>query len=331
MASRGDWPTLWGVVWRTWQQAWQDSLYADGGFYRQPAGPAAHFATSAQGIPGSAPLLASAVVALARRHACDSILEIAAGRGELLVEVARAAPDLHLHGVDVSPRPAVLPESAEWTRADGGAGLPPTLHGLQNTLVFAHEWLDVVPCPVVQFDANVWRIVEVADSGEERLGDPVDHANLQWLQNHWPGPPQQGGRAEIGSTRDAAYATLRERLSNGVLVVVDYGHLAQDRPTHGSLMGFRDGAACSPLPDGSTDITAHVAIDSLAGPEVRRLQQREIFAELGITRPTPETTLAATDPPAYLHALVERSALATLTAAGGLGDFWWLVEEAPSR
>lgn len=274
-------------------------------------------------------MLASAVVALTRRYGCDSVLEIAAGRGEFLTELARTAPDLRLHGVDVAPRPDGLPDGAAWTTAVGGAGLPPTLHGLQNTLVFAHEWLDVVPCPVVEFDAHVWRIVEVADSGEERLGDPVDDGDLQWLQRFWPGSPQQGDRAEIGSTRDAAYATLRERVVSGVVVVVDYGHLAHERPVHGTLLGFRDGAACPPLPDRSTDITAHVAIDSLAGPEVERVRQRQVFAQLGITRPAPEIALAATDPPAYLQALAERSALATLTSADGLGDFWWLLEKRP--
>ncbi len=51
-----------------WEVAWQDALYGHRGFYRRTEGPGGHFATSAQGLPHGTALLASAVVALARRH-----------------------------------------------------------------------------------------------------------------------------------------------------------------------------------------------------------------------------------------------------------------------
>ena len=46
--------------------AWAQALYGPSGFYRQAAGPAGHFATSAQGLPGVDELLAD-LVALSDR------------------------------------------------------------------------------------------------------------------------------------------------------------------------------------------------------------------------------------------------------------------------
>ncbi len=89
---------------RPWDVAWREALYGPGGFYRRSA-PAAHFATSAQGIPGGGALLAEAVLALARRHSCTRVVDVGCGRGELLAHLRRLTPDLHLTGVDVVDRP----------------------------------------------------------------------------------------------------------------------------------------------------------------------------------------------------------------------------------
>jgi SAM-dependent MidA family methyltransferase len=311
------------VVWQSWRSAWHDALYGSDGFYRQPLGPAAQFATSAQGIPGGGPLLASALAILAERSGCTRLVDLGAGRGELLAEVATIAPALQLTGVDVVDRPADLPEGTGWLRSPGGAALPDELGGLSDTLVIAHEWLDVVPCPIAEHDGAVWRSVEVVPSGEERLAEPIGDANLQWLQRNWRSDSAAGDRAEIGTTRDAANRALRARITTGLLVVVDYGHLRTDRPRWGTLTGYRDGLQCPPSSDGKTDITAHVSMDTLDAGELVR--QRTLFDRLGLRPAPPEIALAHEDPPAYLRALADRGSYAQLTAPGGLGDFWWAL------
>lgn len=312
------------MSWAPWEQAWGQALYGERGFYRSPAGPAGHFATSAQGIPGGGHLLAAAVVALARQHRVRHVVDFACGRGELSSQVRDLAPDLRLTAADVVERPPGLAGDIAWVRGDGGAAVPRALHDLSDVLVIAHEWLDVVPCPVLQHDGDELRVMQVDDTGAERLGDPAPPAQLDWCARNWPGWDRPGARVEVGTTRETAYAALRASIRTGVLVTTDYGHLRTERPAHGTLTGYRAGASCLPRPDASTDITAHVAMDTLGAPELMR--QRELFARLGIRPATADAGLSRTDPPAYLHSLAARSAYSAVTARGGLGDFWWSID-----
>jgi hypothetical protein len=80
------------------------------------------------------------------------------------------------------------------------------------------------------------------------------------------------------------------------------------------------------VPDGSCDVTAHVAVDAVAdrvGGVVRR--QRDVLRELGVTGRHPPLRMAASDPADFLARLATASQSAELTRAGGLGDFWWVV------
>lgn len=314
-----------------WEAAWASALYGPDGFYRRSA-PAEHFATSAQGVPGGGQLLAEAVLALARRHGCSRVVDVGCGRGELLAALRSLDAALHLTGVDVVPSPSGL-EIDRWLVSPGGAALPDALSDLDGTLVLAHEWLDVVPCPVIGRDGDgVWRSVGVEADGQEHLGAALSGEELAWAQRRL-GPDVH--RAEVGLTRDRAAADLLSRVRSGVVVIVDYGHTAADRPAHGTLTAFREGREVRPVPDGSCDLTAHVATDSLADA-VRAtgrssptlITQREIFRALlpdaDPATPVPHA-LARSEPTAYLRALARRGALATLTARGGLGDLWWLV------
>lgn len=307
------------MTWQRWDEAWQSALYGPHGFYRRSA-PADHFATAAQGLGHTGALLAEALLALAHRHRLHRIVEVAAGRGELLVELARHG-DLELTGVDVVDRPAELPETITWLRAPGGDALPVGLAGLTDTLLLAHEWLDVVPCPVASREPDgTWRHVLVADDGSERTGPPVEAEELLWLLTH---VPPQVDRSEVGLSRDQAHADLVSRVDSGLVVIVDYGHTADTRPTRGTLTGYRDGGQVPPVPDGSCDLTAHVAVDSLGADELT--PQREVLHDL-LGRPTlPPHALSQTDPTAYLESLSRANALATLTSAAGLGGFWWAM------
>lgn len=303
--------------------AWAEALYGRDGFYRQSDGPAAHFATAGQGVPGVGELFASALATLADRLGATHILDVGAGRGELLSLLHAARPSLRLTGVDVVRRPAQLPTTVAWVRSPGGPALP-ALPVDAHTLVVANEWLDVVPCPVVEWDGATWRQV-LADSSlaDSSLGAPLAGPEDAWREQWWPvADPAPGDRVEIGLTRDQAFQELCSRGALAVLAI-DYGHLQGDRPTGGTLIGYRDGATVSPCFDGSTDVTAHVAMDSLGA--VTLLHQREAFSRLGIQAPAPSLDLARTAPADYLEGLARRTALAAARDPGGLGGFWWAL------
>jgi SAM-dependent MidA family methyltransferase len=321
-----------------WADAWQRALYGPGGFYRQPAGPAAHFRTS---VHASA-LLAGALARLARATGLTRVVDVGAGRGELLAGLADCDPGLELVGIDVVPRPAGLPDGTGWLQASGGAGLPtanlPSV--CTGALVVAHEWLDVVPCAVVEVDdEGVPRLVEVDPAdGAERLGLPaaraLEAADLDWLRRWWPvaGSPA-GTRAEVGRARDAAWDALVRCAPGAVLLAVDYAHDAGSRPPAGTLAGFRDGRACSPVPDGTCDVTAHVALDAVAAAGTAagavssvRTSQRAALLALGVDARRPSAADAAADPRGYLAALQRAGSAAELLDPGGFGGFGWLLQ-----
>jgi SAM-dependent MidA family methyltransferase len=306
----------------TWKQAWDAALYGPDGFFRRES-PAAHFRTSVH----ASPLFARALVTMAREAGLDTVVDIGAGRGELLTAVHELDPALDLLGVEVATRPPGLPATVAWTTA-----LPESVEGL----VVANEWLDNIPCHVVQLDGSGEpRVVHIdPGTGVESLGHPLSHPSVPpslaaWLERWWPlAGLRPGARAEVGTTRDEAWADVVRRVHHGLAVAVDYGHLRDRRPAAGSLRSYRGGREVGVLPDGSRDVTAHVAVDAVAarvGAAVRR--QRDVLRELGVETSGPDLALADTDPAGYVRALGRSAGAAELTAPGGLGDFWWLVTE----
>lgn len=310
-------------TWSTWRDATHRALYGADGFYLRPEGPAGHFRTSVH----ASPLFASALARLAAAAGLDTVVDVGAGRGELLVALRRVAPGLELHGVDVAARPDGLPPSIGWS-AEVPTGT--------TALLVANEWLDNVPVDVVEVDARGdARVVEVeSGTGRERLGAVVSGADEAWLDRWWPlrgAPP--GTRAEIGAPRDAAWAAAVDTLAEGLAVAIDYGHDRASRPPLGTLTGFRQGRAVPPVPDGTCDVTSHVAVDAIAvaaesagAEETVRLTQREALHALGVRGTRPPYQLARTDPRGYLAALRNAGEAGELTARGGLGDFRWVVQ-----
>ncbi|MFI1726839.1 SAM-dependent methyltransferase [Streptomyces sp. NPDC020489] len=335
--------------WRGWRAATEAALYGPDGFYRRPEGPAGHFRTSVH----ASPLFAGAVVrllgrvdeALGRPVTLDFV-DMAAGRGELAAGVLAALPaDLaartRVYAVDLADRPPALDHRVEWLSE------PP--RGITG-LLFANEWLDNVPVEIAEVDsAGVARRVLVRRDGAERLGEPFSGAEAEWLARWWPPAAEEGLRAEVGLPRDEAWAAAVATVGRGLAVAVDYAHTVDTRPLFGTLTGFRAGRETAPVPDGSCDITAHVALDACAAhasrahapragaerthPEPARalregrvLTQRAALHALGLTGARPPLTLASTDPAAYVRALASAGEAAELTAPGGLGDFGWLLQ-----
>ncbi|MFJ2606767.1 SAM-dependent methyltransferase [Streptomyces sp. NPDC087425] len=359
-------------AWQGWREAAEGALYGPGGFYHRPEGPAGHFRTSVHASPlfagAVARLLCRVDEALGRPPVLDFV-DMAAGRGELTVGVLAALPAevaarTRAHAVERAARPEGLDPRIRWLPAP-----PPGITGL----LFANEWLDNVPVDIAETDASgVVRHVLVRRDGVERLGEPVTGADAAWLARWWPLAAGEGLRAEIGAPRDAAWAAAVGTVERGLAVAVDYAHARDTRPPFGTLTGFRNGRETPPVPDGTCDLTTHVALDACAaagvirsgratgarapgadrpqGPAAdpsdsapphttdlaparlapagapRLLPQRTALRAFGIDGARPSLALASTHPAAYLRALASAGEAAELTAAGGLGDFGWLLQ-----
>ncbi|MFD0005968.1 SAM-dependent methyltransferase [Streptomyces sp. NPDC127178] len=316
--------------WRGWRAAAEAALYGPGGFYRRPEGPAGHFRTSVHASPlfavAVARLLCRVDEALGRPGRLDFV-DMAAGRGELTAGVLAALPAdvaarTRAYAVELADRPEALDHRIEWRSEP-----PLRIKGL----LFANEWLDNVPLEVAEVDsAGVPRLVLVRRDGTERLGEPVAGAEAEWLARWWPLGGAQGARAEVGLPRDGAWAAAVGTLERGLAVAVDYAHTAPARPPFGTLTGFREGRETAPVPDGSCDITAHVALDACATacalPGARLVSQREALHAVGITGARPPLELASTNPTEYVRALATAGEAAELTATAGLGGFGWLLQ-----
>ena len=300
------------MAWRTWREAMAEALYGATGFYLPSGAPGRHFRTAAH----TSPLWPRAWLTLAERvydalpaEARDgfAVVDMGAGGGELIDGLAAIAPaSWRLVGVDVAPRPDGLADRVEWLREP-----PADITGV----VAAVEWLDVVPVDVAERAADGVRLVEVSDDGTERLGPPAGAADLAWLDRWWPGFE----RAEIGRPRDDAWRDLVGRLRAGVAVAIDY---AADPARHhgGTLTGYRAGRQVDPVPDGSTDVTAHVLLESCGGTVIT---QREALRRLGVDGRVPPY---GGDPAQYAKALQQASDAAELLDPHGLGGFGWLIE-----
>lgn len=320
-----------------WREAWHDALYAaERGFYRGPGGPAAHFTTAAHGPTGA--VLAAALLRLLD-HRPTVVVDVGAGRGELATHLRQAldagpagpaggpAATTRVVAVDVVDRPDGLDERIEWVRSPGGAALPGAalLGHLDDALVVAHEWLDVVPCAVAQVDAGglLRELLVEPATGDESAGDPLTGAELDWCRAHWPAS-QPGARVEVGLARDRAWAGLVDRVRSGTLVAIDYAHTRAERPTGGTLAAYAGGRQVRPVPDGSCDLTAHVAVDSLVADTVAT--QRDVLRGLGVRGRPPAHHTASDDPIGYLRALETCSAEAELIDPHGFGAFRWAVK-----
>ena len=376
---------------RPWRLAWYDALYAESGFYTagpgsvtpvitdEPSGPAHHFRTSVAVGQGLAAVV-SHIIAETRIRLRDlesiDVIDVGAGDGSLLHHLITALensyPDLvqrcRFTGVDVHVRPPALAERIAWVRGLAPDAMQLHLNASINGLVIAHEWLDNVPCDVVEIGRELQPCVVLVDhEGNETLGPSlwddtacntlgVDaQANLKWLERWWPSAvpgtfmeaslydAEPGARAEIGISRDKAIADVASMINRGTLLVIDYGHDLGRRTsgawTFGSLAGYRSGRMVDPVPNGSCDITAHVAMDACGAAVLEALasrgksvtatiqSQRDVFDRYGLSAAMPVRELATSDPRAYASALAFATDVKELMDPASLGNFQWLRVE----
>ncbi|WP_327190184.1 SAM-dependent methyltransferase [Streptomyces xinghaiensis] len=260
-----------------WRQATERALYGPGGFYLRER-PASHFRTSVHASPLFADAVAELLARVDRalgRPADLALVDVGAGRGELLTGVLAAVPPalgarLRPYAVERAARPGGLDPRIVWRRE-----LPAPEEGLRG-LLFANEWLDNIPVDVAETDSRgTPRLVLVGPDGRETPGGPVTGPDAEWLRRWWPADCGPGTRAEIGRPRDDAWARAVRALESGLAVAADYAHTRASRPPQGTLTGFRAGREVPPVPDGSCDITAHVALDACAEAGRRTVAERD--------------------------------------------------------
>jgi SAM-dependent MidA family methyltransferase len=319
-------------MWLSWRVATERALYGDGGFFRGTQRPARHFRTSVLASSRFAAAVTTLLVevdaALGHPDPLDFV-DVGAGGGELVAAVCALAPDhlvprLRAIAVELAARPPELPSRIGWADA-----VP---HGVTG-LVFANEWLDNVPVEVAeQAGDGPRRVLVDPETGSERLGGPLDKGDRAWLDRWWP-LTAEGDRAEVGAPRDAAWAEAVGGVGAGLAVAVDYTHDRGCRPGGGTLAGYHEGRAVRPVPDGSCDITAHVALDACAvageaaGATATVLTtQREALRRLGLRARRPPRTLAVEDPARYLRELRLAGEEGELTDPAGVGGFGWLIQ-----
>jgi SAM-dependent MidA family methyltransferase len=347
---------------RPWGRAWHEALLGSNGFYtRGPGslaadGPAGHFRTSAavdQGQTLAVGILTVLNDVNARLGSSDrvDVVEIGSGEGTLADALTAAIADsselarrVHVACIDVHDRPIGLRPDITWITGTAGDVLRDAdpIHGL----ILAHEWLDTIACEILEVDVQGnLRVVLVNQDGTELLGPPLDDmsecarigvdsaAVTDWITHWWPGDRLPGDRIEVGIERDNAMRALTKGLRAGTILAVDYAHDVRSRRR--TLAGYRNGRLVTAIPDGSCDITAHVALDSCAhaaeetaramGCTVRSTTrtQREVFDPVAAHVQWPDPENAVSNPQDYAASLEHMSNAAELRGRG-LGDFAWL-------
>jgi SAM-dependent MidA family methyltransferase len=252
--------------------AWRAAARA---FYGSAAGRAEdHFATAVTDSRRTAErihdIIAVPVVDLLEHAPEVTITDVGAGNGRLLHQVKalwepQTSARIRWRGIDLRERPHDLDPVIEWITAD--------VHDLADRLepgpgvVIAHELLDDIACAIAEVgDDGRLRMVDVDPrTGLESLGDELP--DDPWTAAWWP-RREPAARVEIGHSRDEAWRSITGLIDNGVAIAIDYGHVAVERTAGiwdaGTLTAFCEGRLVRVVPDGTCNITAHVAVDACA-------------------------------------------------------------------
>jgi SAM-dependent MidA family methyltransferase len=322
----------------SWAQAWTS---ANTHFYSRER-PRDHFETSAHPGPELARALATMAIDTDDRIGNPErfdLVDIGAGDGELMVALLSAlrelSPDLARRcvpvAVDIRP-PSMDDPRVTWCIGDALRVLPQQYTRGINGLVVAHEWLDDLAMDIVERSpSGELRYVNIdVTTGVETLGDAVgEDERGEWLRRWWW---PVTGRAEVGLSRDRAWQAVCGLIHQGRAVAIDYAHTRQQRSRgdceQGTVRGYRDSRLVQPIPDGSCNITGHVALDACAhavGGSWTLTDQRTALSRVAV--PLPPPSLAATNPDAYAQQLQSHMRVAALRRIPGPGSMSWLVQE----
>jgi NADH dehydrogenase [ubiquinone] 1 alpha subcomplex assembly factor 7 len=273
------------------------------------------------------------------------IVELGPGRATLMIDALRAAKTVRsfytaivLHMVEISPKL----QAVQQLRLEG-LGEPvlwhPALTDIPGgpAIIIANEFIDALPIHQAIKQADGWheRVVDVAPDGKLVIGaarDPLPH-----FDGTLPRELRQSPEGSIFEWRSDAIALElgRRTRSDGVALVIDYGHLRQGLGQ--TLQAVARHSYTDPLRSpGDADLTAHVDFGTLAnsaeiiggrihGP----LSQRDFLYRLGIEkRAAMLKSQALPDKTAEID-----SALARLTETGpkGMGELFKVLAIADPK
>lgn len=306
------------------------ALYGRGGFFAgdtlrsQKAG---DFLTS----PEVSPLFGETLGGYVRRVK-DQIgdpfllIEVAAGSGSMLRPLL-ASVDVDSLAVEVSPaaRRSLQPF------VDVSETLPTEIRGV----VIANELLDNLPMALAQMVDGQWRErwVGAEDGGLVFVDTNPRHQVLDWL-DAYAGPVDDGGWVEVQLAARAWVRDVVDRITQGSLLVIDYGDIAENlhsRRRDGTLRTYRaHHLGPHPLDEpGETDITADVnftaLLDIASNTELHR--QDDFLTALGLRERLSELrrgeldAARAGDEAKRLRLRSLKTEAETLLHPRGLGDF----------
>jgi SAM-dependent MidA family methyltransferase len=259
------------------QDRWRERWSKDG-FYRDHT-PYQHFDTFIQHSEHLGNVLSTWLTDVNGGRV--EIVDLGAGDGGLASSLSTLLPTAIVHAVDVRQRPAHLSSDVAWHTLDVTRERLPHLDAKATPVLIAHEFLDDVPCDVVEVDNSGTCIWMHADgNGFLTPGDVVeDQGTRDWIHRWWP-PLRPGMRIEVGLARDQLWHRLLRTWPNTIGIAIDYGHTLRERMIGtwdgGTVTGYRNGHQVVPQLDGHTNVTAHVAVDAIAAvaprSEITRLR-----------------------------------------------------------
>ena len=265
-----------------------------------------HFATSIHADGQVANALASLISQQHQVHRDREffVIDVGSGSGRLLKQLrTRADGDVQFLGIDIRERPVDLPHDIQWRQMQISENNYDVIGTSRDSagVVIAHEFLDDVPCEVFELDEDASPRLVLVDptTGAEELGphlcdsaavtllDSIRPDEIRaWLEAWWPAT-RPGGRREAGIARQRVWSGLVRSVQVGCAVAIDYTHTQADRIAGvwdgGTLKGFSAGRPQRAVPDGSVNITAHVALDALASRHARLATQDQILGKPTLT------------------------------------------------
>jgi SAM-dependent MidA family methyltransferase len=321
-----------------WVEAWTRSANT---FY-SGQWPADHFATA----PSQSTAVAEGLVhhlTHVVEHLHDGgyfgvidVCEVGGGDGTLMSQVLALAGLQHptvtfcARVIELRPRPSHVASTIEWIHGPVETHLPESIRGL----IFAHEVLDDVPLTLAQYDESLTlrQVLVNSATGDEDLGAPISANDGEWVSRWWP-HQSVGGRVEIGAARDQVWAAIASSVSTGIAIAIDYAHTHEQRSlgafAPGTLTGFRHGYPCQPVPDGSMNITAHVALDACAVAAERACTARPVTTALSSQRDVlgllDHSAALPKSPHEALVAIAQHSQRELARDSSSFGAFTWLI------
>ncbi|MCY4324929.1 MAG: SAM-dependent methyltransferase, partial [Betaproteobacteria bacterium] len=263
--------------WISFEEFMQLALHEPGlGYYAGgPAQPGSRgdFTTA----PELGSLFAQCLARFAKAAIADDerrIIEIGAGSGKMLRDMAGELTGLGVEGceyltVDTSARltrmqDETLAEVAGFRRLNE---LPQNFQGL----IIANEVLDALPCRVLRREEDGWRQrgVAVDEDGSFvwQSGPEAAAADSRRLGSRISSP---GYETEINRQAEALVTSLCECLTDGVLLIIDYGFAAAEyyhpQRSYGTLRSYRQHRVTDDVlaRAGECDLTAHIDFSAIA-------------------------------------------------------------------